>query len=84
MISRLFKLEPAAVGATALAVYAAARMLYGAFVTHDVALDGDVLVAAAGAVWQLYTRVRVTPVAKPKDANGVRLVPVDQTPRRGI
>lgn len=82
MIRRLLSLEPAAVGAGALVVYAAAAILYRALVAHDGPLDTDVLVAAGGALWNLYTRVKVTPVAAPKDANRVRLVPVDQTVRR--
>jgi hypothetical protein len=59
-------------------------MHYRAFIAKDVAvLDGDVLVAAYAAVWSLYTRVKVTPLAEPKNANRVRLVPADQTPRHG-
>lgn len=78
---RWLKLEPAAVGAAAMATYAAVSMLYGALVAHTGVLDPDVLVAAGGALWSLYTRAKVTPLAAPKNAHRVRLVPVDQTPR---
>lgn len=79
---RWLRLEPAAVGAAALATYAALAMLYRALIDHTGPVDTDVLVAAAGALYSLYTRWKVTPVAEPKDANRVRLVPVDQTVRR--
>jgi hypothetical protein len=82
MLPRLFKLEPAAVGAGSLAVYAAASMVYSV-VTHTGVFDPDVFVAGGGALWSLYTRLKVTPLAAPKAANHVRLVPIDQTPRHG-
>lgn len=81
MLGRLFKLEPTAIGATALAVYAAASMVYGVL-THTGVFDPDVFVASGGALWSLWTRIKVTPVAAPKTAQGVRLVPVDQTWRQ--
>jgi hypothetical protein len=70
MIKSLFKLEPAAVGATAAAVYAAAAMLYRAFIAHDGIFEPDLLVAAGMAVWGIYTRLKVTPLARPRDAAG--------------
>lgn len=72
-LKRLLQLEPAAVGAVVAAVYAAAAMLYRAYVAHTGVLDVDLLVAAGAAVWGLYTRLLVTPVARPRDASGNRL-----------
>lgn len=67
-------LEPAAVGSAIAAVYAAAAMLYRAEVAHTSVLQPDLLVAAAMALWGLWTRTRVTPLARPKDAKGRALV----------
>lgn len=70
MIRRLLSLEPAAVGSAFLTVYVAAAMLYRAYVSHDGVLDMDVLVAGVGALYGLYTRVRVTPLAQPRTKEG--------------
>jgi hypothetical protein len=71
MIARLFKLQPALLGSTAALVYAAAAMLYRAYVAKDVAvLDWDLLVAAGTAVWGLWTYMQVTPLARPRTAAG--------------
>lgn len=78
MIRRFLALEPALVATVASAVYAAAAMLYRAYVAKDTSvLDWDLLVAAATAVWGLWTRMKVTPLARP------RLLPPpnDQTER---
>lgn len=72
---RLLTLEPALLGSVAAAVYAAAAMLYRAFVTHEGVLDMDLLVAAGMALYGLYVRVKVTPVADPKDAEKTPLTP---------
>jgi hypothetical protein len=82
---KIFRVEPVLLGSVAAAVYAAAAMLYRAYVAKDASvLDWDLLVAAGTAVWGLYTRLKVTPLAAPKNAHRVRLVPVDQTPRHGV
>ena len=74
----LLKLEPARVGSVAAAVYAAGVMLYRAFVDHSGPVDTDVLVAAAAALWGLYTYRKVTPVARPRDDKGRALRPSQQ------
>jgi hypothetical protein len=82
---RLLRLEPAAVGSAALTVYVAAAMLYRALVTHDTPLDTDVLVAAGAALYSLWTRLKVTPLADPKAKSGTPLVPAPGVrPQRGI
>lgn len=73
-MSKLLKLEPAAVGAVLAAVYAAAISIYRAATGKGV-LEPDLLVAAVTAVWGLYTRMQVTPVAKPRDEHGDYLTP---------
>jgi hypothetical protein len=71
VLARLFKLEPALLSSVAAAVYAAAAMLYRAYVAKDTAvLDWDLLVAAVAAVSGLWTRVQVTPLARPRTAEG--------------
>jgi hypothetical protein len=70
------RLEPAAIGSAVLALYAAVMMLLHVLVWHDGVLDTSVLIAAAGALWGLYTRARVTPTAAPKDDLGQPLIPV--------
>jgi hypothetical protein len=85
VIARFFKLEPALVTTAAAAVYAAAAMLYRAFVAKDVAvLDWDLLMAAVAAVLPLWARLRATPLERPRDAQGRALVPhVPATDRSG-
>lgn len=73
-MGRLLKLEPAAVGAALAAVYAAVIMAVRAYQGEGV-LDWDLLVAAGAAVWGLWTRSKVTPLAKPRDNDGDRLTP---------
>ncbi len=72
-MSRFFKLEPAAVAAVVAALYVAGAMLYRAFVAHTGVFEPDLLVAAYAAVHALYIRWKVTPLAAPKDAQGVPL-----------
>ena len=66
---KLLKLEPAAVGAALAAVYAAVVMAVRAY-QGDGVLDWDLLVAAGAAVWGLWTRTRVTPMERPRTAEG--------------
>ncbi len=63
----------AGLSAAALAVYAAAVMIYNVANHHGV-IDVPVIVAALAAVSALYTRQKVTPVADPRDGNGNPLV----------
>lgn len=77
MLGRVFSLEPARVATVSGLVYAAGAMLYRAY-DHQGVLQPDVLVAAAGAVWGLWTRGKVTPLAKPQDAKGRALKPSQQ------
>lgn len=67
-------LEPAFIGAVFAALYAAGAMLYRAY-KGDGVLDWDILAAAGALLWQLWIRLKATPVADPKDAAGVPLVP---------
>jgi hypothetical protein len=76
VIARLFKVQPALLGSTAAVVYAAAMMLYRAYVAKDTAvLDWDLLVAAGTAVWGVWTSLQVTPLERPRDAQKRPLVP---------
>ncbi len=77
MLKNWLSLEPAAVGSAVAALYAAGAMLYRADV-HEGVLQPDVLVAAVTAVWGLWTRAKVTPLAKPQDAKGRALKPSQQ------
>jgi hypothetical protein len=71
----ILKIEPALIGSTVAALYAAVAMLYRAFIAHEGVFDLDIAVAAVTAVWGLYTRMRVTPLARPRDAGGKALQP---------
>ena len=64
------KLQPAAVGSAVAAVYVAASMLYRAFVAHDGVFAPDELVAALAAVYGLFVRGVVTPLARPRTKEG--------------
>lgn len=71
MLARLFKLEPALVTAAISAGYAAGAMLYRAYVAKDASvLDWDLLLAAVTAASALWTRLQVTPLARPRTAAG--------------
>lgn len=69
-VIRLLRTQPAAVGSAAAAVYAAAAMLYRAYGAHTGVLDTDVAVAAVVAVYGLWLRMQVTPLARPRDRAG--------------
>lgn len=62
-------LNPAGLMAAAGAIYAATVMVWNATHHHGV-IDPQVIVAALGAMAFLYTRLKVTPVADPRDGNG--------------
>ncbi len=74
------ELEPARIGAGAAAVYAAGVMLYRAFIAHTGVLEPDILVAGVMALWGLYTYLKVTPTARPRDDEGRELVPAAPLP----
>jgi len=61
-------------GAAAAAIYAAVIMVWHA-THHAGVIDPQVLVAALGAAVFLYSRMKVTPVADPRDGNGQPLIP---------
>ena len=67
---RWLKLEPAAVGSAGAASYVAVAMLWRAFISHDGVFAPDELVAAIAAVYALWGRTVVTPLARPRDAGG--------------
>jgi len=71
---KLLKQEPAAVGAAAAALYFMIVLVYRV-VTRDLATDPDLVVAAATTAWGIWTRTQVTPLARPRDADGERLTP---------
>jgi hypothetical protein len=81
MASRLLKLEPARVLSVAGLVYGAAAMAYRALVAHTGPWDADLAVAAAIALYGLWIRAKVTPVDRPRDAEGRELVPRQVPPR---
>jgi hypothetical protein len=60
-------------GSAAAAIYAVVVMIVNATHHHGV-IDPQVIVAALAAGAFLYSRMKVTPVADPKDGNGVPLV----------
>ncbi|GAA0348000.1 hypothetical protein NE235_10780 [Actinoallomurus spadix] len=67
---RWLKVQPAAVGSAAAAVYVAASMLYRAVIAHTGVFEPDELVAAIAAVYALWARTVVTPLARPRDKGG--------------
>jgi hypothetical protein len=78
-IARLLhpKLNPGGYMAAAGAVYAAIVMILNAVHSHGV-ISVPVIVSAAAAVTSLLSRHYVTPVADPRTATGVQLIPVTQ------
>lgn len=80
-LKRIFSLEPAAVMSTASAVYIAVQMVYRSEFAHEAVFQPDLIVAAVTAVWGLWTRIKVTPLGRPRDRYGNALVPRDQTVR---
>ena len=65
--------NPAGLGSAAAAIYAAVVMILNA-TSHRGVIDPQVIVAAIAAAAFLYSRMKVTPVADPKDGNGQPLV----------
>lgn len=65
--------NPAGIGSSAAAIYAAIVMIVNA-THHHAVIDPQVVIAALGAAGFLYARFKVTPVADPKDGNGQPLV----------
>jgi hypothetical protein len=59
-------------GSAAAALYAAVVMIWNA-THHQGVIDPQVIVAALAAGAFLYSRMKVTPIADPKDGNGVPL-----------
>lgn len=76
------KLQPAAVGSASAAVYVAAAMLYRAVFAHTGVFAPDELVAAIAAVYALWARTVVTPLARPRD-NGKRPLTIRGTATSG-
>jgi hypothetical protein len=60
-------------GSAAAAIYAVVVMVWNSTHHHGV-IDPQVIVAALAAGAFLYSRMKVTPVADPKDGNGVPLL----------
>lgn len=71
---RFLRLEPAAVGAGTAALYFVIVLVYRV-ATGDLAADPDLIVAAATTAWGMWTRRQVTPLERPRDADGDRLTP---------
>ena len=67
--------NPTGLGSAAAAIYAAVVMAWNATHHHGV-IDPQVIVAAIAAAAFLYSRMKVTPVADPKDGNGQPLTAV--------
>ena len=65
--------NPTGIGSALAAVYAGAVMIWNASHHHAV-IDPQVIIAAVGAAAFLYSRMKVTPVADPKDGNGQPLI----------
>lgn len=67
--------NPAGLMSAAGALYAAVVMILNV-VHHRGVIDPKVIVAAVGAAAALYARLKVTPVADPRDGNGNALLRV--------
>jgi len=65
--------NPTGLASAAAAIYAAVVMIWNA-VSHHGVIDPQVIVAALAAAAFLYSRMKVTPTADPKDGNGQPLV----------
>ncbi len=61
--------NPTGIGSAAAAIYAAVVMIVNA-AHHHAVIDPQVVIAALAAAAFLYSRMKVTPVADPKDGNG--------------
>jgi hypothetical protein len=60
-------------GSAAAAIYAAVVMIVN-WTHHTGVIDPQVVIAALAAGAFLYSRMKVTPIADPKDGNGAPLV----------
>jgi hypothetical protein len=65
--------NPTGIGSAVAAIYAAAVMAWNATHHHGV-IDPQVVIAAITAAAFLYSRMKVTPVADPKDGSGQPLI----------
>lgn len=72
-------LNPTGIGSAVSAVYAGIVMILNA-ASHHTVINPQVIVAALSAAAFLYTRMKVTPVADPKDGSGAPLLPVPAPP----
>jgi len=72
--------NPTGIGSSLAALYGLAVGIWNA-THHHAVIDPQVIVAALTAAAFLYARFKVTPVADPKDANGVPLVTVPPAPQ---
>lgn len=61
------------IGAALAALWAGGAMLWN-YTHHQGIFDAQVFGAAAAAAYFIYTRVKVTPTADPRDGNGKPLV----------
>lgn len=66
---KYLKLEPAAIGAFAAAAYAVVALVVG-ITQHQPGLDWTALPAGILALYQAYTRMVVTPLARPRNNAG--------------
>lgn len=80
MIGRIFSRQPALVGSASAAVYIALAMIYRAFFAHTGVFAPDELGAAIAAVYALWARTVVTPLALPRSRTGAPLVTLGKTP----
>ncbi len=71
--------NPTGIGSSAAAIYAAVVMILNA-AHHHAVIDPQVVIAALAAAAFLYSRMKVTPVADPKDGNGQPLVAAHTAP----
>lgn len=79
MIARVLRLQPGLVGAAAAAIYIAGVMLYRAL-THAGIFQPDEIGAAIAAVYSLWARTVVTPLAMPRSRTGAPLVTLGKMP----
>jgi hypothetical protein len=71
--------NPAGLGSAAAAIYAAVVMVWNA-THHQGVIDPQVVIAALAAGAFLYSRMRVTPIADPRDGNGDPLTKAESLP----
>lgn len=79
MIARVLRLQPGLVGSAAAAAYIAGVMLYRAL-THVGIFQPDEIGAAIAAVYALWARTVVTPLALPRSRTGAPLVTLGEMP----